>query len=1044
MGKCLTKIIFPFFIVIIIIISSSIPASALVLNQVSLTQRPGPSELSTYANMINSNPKPLTPGFTILINSSIYPSISTSISQYSSNINDSGYCAKLVIGSWPTIELVRAILKGEWENNGSAGVVMIGDFPVPWFNLTVGGGTGWEYFPCDLYYMDLDGAWGDSNGDGNFETHTGNVAADIIFGRLTVNMLKGNEAQLLNNYFYKNNLYRTGQLKLPNKNLVYVDDDWFGSAETWKSDAEICYENVTLEKNGVTTCEMDYKSRLVQDYEFVQVHCHANHNATRHNFKVGGNFETEDVNFTDIMNIDPHTFFTILFTCGAANYTVPNYLAGGYIFADTYGLASISSSRAGGMLNYDDFYKPLSENKSIGEAFKDWFVLNAESSKSWFYGMTLFGDPLLVPNQYDLKFVNITFSNPKPYSDETVYVHAKVKSQFDNCSEVEVKLYDGNPSLGGTLIETQTVDLGWNQTVELNFTWLATVGTHDLWVVIDENDNTLELNESNNIGHRSLHVYEKRVVELSSDTNVVYTFEDLNLSGFVHGGIGIVEEYYFDFGDGNNSGWLTENYTLYNYSNNGVYYASLKVIDSKSEYTFSNDLEIHVINRPPVAIIDTDLPQSEMLHVNTSEVVTFNAFNSYDLDGMISSYYWDFGDTGSDFGLEVNHSYSDDGSYIVKLQLLDDDYGFDEDNITILVNNRDPVAVAEVDNDVVMTNEILTFNAGNSYDDDGGIVSYHWDFGDGNTSNFKSPQHKYLDNANYTVSLKVTDDDGDVGFAALKIEVRNRGPTADISCSSYMFNTNTMVCFNATVNDPDGYIAQTTWDFGDGSNATGASVTHEFIKNGSYKIFFTATDDDGAQISESLVVYVKNVAPEVKFNVTPVKGNTSTTFTFNSLSYDTDGSIINYTWELGDGNFSYGKESFSHQYTIPGNYTVTLRITDDDGAVTEFKILIEVEKVPVIEPPQDEEPELDEEDNRTKDEDEGLHTVMIIGISAVIIVIIIILAVVFLVYRKKRSGNEGQLSGSEVDISDENTFSSDPEPSQPEETEPVIEWDDDY
>jgi PKD repeat protein len=1025
----------------ILLISSSVTASAFGQKPTTSAQMSDLDEFIDFNNPLNSNPNPLSPGFTILVNSTIYPLIQTSLDQYCSDVNLSGYSAKLVIGICQTIDHVRAILKGEWINNGSTAAVLVGSFPIPWFNLSVGAGTGWEYFPCDLFYMDLDGSWADTNGDGNFETHTGNVAADIIFGRLPAYILTGNEAQLLNNYFYKNHLYRTGQLKLPNKNLVYVDDDWFGSAEGWKSDAEICYENVTLEKNGVTTCAQDYKKRLVQDYEFIQIHCHANHKATRHNFKVGGVLEGEDVNSTDIKNIDPHTFFSILFTCGSANYSVPDFLAGWYTFTDTYGLASISSSRVGGMLNYDDFYKPLSANKSIGEAFKDWFVVNAESSKSWFYGMTLIGDPLLVPNQYDLEFEDITFSDPNPYSDETVYIHTKVKSQLDNCSGINVSLYDGNPSSGGQLVSTQIADFGWNRTLELNFSWVATSGIHDFWVVVDQDNILIEINETNNIGHRSLEVYEARVVELSSNTNVVYSYDNLNLSGFVYGGIGVVEGYYFDFGDGNNSGWLTENYTNYNYSDNGVYYVTLKVVDSNNYYTMSEDLEIHVLNRPPVAIIETDLTENEILQVKTDEVINFNGLKSYDLDGTISSYYWDFGDTKSEYGMEVNHSYSTNGNYMITLHLLDDDYGSDDENISIFVTNRFPVAVAEVDNEIVFTDEILTFTAENSYDVDGDIDSYLWEFGDGNKSNYLSPLHKYSDNGNYSVTLKIIDDDGDESFAAIHIEVLNRPPTSEISCSSYIVYTNDQVYFNATVIDPDGYIVSSGWDFGDGTNAAGLTVVHEFVNDGSYTINFTALDDDGAGTSAGLVVTVLNVAPEAKFTFAPIDGNTSTVYTFNSSSMDVDGSVTNYTWDLGDGNVSYGSSIISHQYSLPGNYTVILTIKDDDGAMTEFKIYLNVKIAPVIKPPDDPEPEINKDDNRSKDRNEEndlAAELMIIGISIVIIIIIIILAIFFIIYHKKRGGDEGQLPPFE-EPSDEAPGS---ELNQHQESEPEIDWDD--
>ncbi len=1006
-----------------------------------------PKTLFTTSQAPQERPSTLTtpvadPGFLVVVNATIYPAIKTSLVQYSLDVNASGYSTKIVTGTWPTIEQVRAILKGEWQNNGTTAAVLIGDFPIPWFNLSVGGG-GYQYFPCDLYYMDLDGNWGDSNGDGNFETHTGNVAADITFGRLPANMMTGDEAQLLNNYFKKNHLYRTGKLKLPNKDLVYVDDDWFGSAEGWKSDAELNYENVTMVKNGVTTCAQDYKKRLVEDYEFVQVHCHANHRPTRHNFKVSGLFEAEDVNSTDIKNLDPHTFFTILFTCGSSNYSCADFLCGAYIFADSYGLVSISSSRPGGMLNYNDFYQPLSEDKSIGEAFKIWFVLNAESSKSWFYGMALIGDPTLIPNQYDIEYQDLAFSNPTPYSAETIYLHPTINSALDNCSGVEVRAYDGDPNFGGLLIGTKVVDFGWNTSVELNFSWQAVAGSHEIWVVADYNDGVQELNETNNIGHKTINVYQLPTVELVPDNAVVYTCEDINVEGLTYGGVGTIASYYFEFGDGNNSGWLTTNITTHNYTENGLYNAKLQIIDDNDHYAWSPEVPITVRNRAPVAILETDLPVG-IFEVFTGEVITFNGSKSYDTDGTISSYFWDFGDDATAFGTTVNHSFEEDGKYLVKLYIMDNDAGTNEVNITLTVTNRLPVAIAEVDKTVIKTNTIITFSAAQSFDLDGQLESYNWEFGDGNLSNYKTPQHKYSDDGNYTVILTVIDNDGGEGQATMYVAVLNRPPTAEITSSVQVVNTHTKLYFNATVSDSDGVVDLTYWDFGDSNNAMGLAVVHEFENDGIYTINFTATDDDGAQAIATLIITVKNVAPNAHFSITPLQGNTTTIFSFGSNSSDTDGTITNYTWEFGDGNVSYGP-TVEHQYAESGNYTITLRIWDDDGELTEITEYLVIAKAPVITPPDDPEPNDEGDRNKTPSKDDEADSyggLMIIGI-VVIVVIIILIAAFFIISRKKRLGQEVRLPSAEEAREEPRKTKQKAEPDQPEEPKVEIEWDDD-
>jgi hypothetical protein len=100
----------------------------------------------------------------------------------------------------------------------------------------------------------------------------------------------------------------------------------------------------------------------------------------------------------DIQEHNPHVLFYNLFACGPGRYTDENYLAGAYIFNTDYSLITIASSKSGSMLNFDDFNNPLSEHKTIGEAFRDWFDAQAPYllwEKEWYYGMVVCGDPTL-------------------------------------------------------------------------------------------------------------------------------------------------------------------------------------------------------------------------------------------------------------------------------------------------------------------------------------------------------------------------------------------------------------------------------------------------------------------------------------------------------------------------------------------------------------------------------------------------------------------------------------------------------------------------
>lgn len=183
-------------------------------------------------------------------------------------------------------------------------------------------------------------------------------------------------------------------------------------------------------------------------------------------------------------------------------------------------------------------------------------------------------------------------------------------------------------------------------------------------------------------------------------------------------------------------------------------------------------------NQPPVANI-TGPPTGY-----TNQTILFSAKNSYDSDGYIVGYRWDFDNDGL-FDVDwldetiVIHTYSAPGSYTVKLQIEDNDgeistYSYVIDIIPLEPDQYPPVAQIEINlEEGIVINESISFDASGSYDSDGVIVSYLWDFDDENTSILVNPVHSYTQPGNYTVTLTATDDDGLTSAAAVTISVKD-------------------------------------------------------------------------------------------------------------------------------------------------------------------------------------------------------------------------------------------------------------------------------
>jgi YD repeat-containing protein len=139
--------------------------------------------------------------------------------------------------------------------------------------------------------------------------------------------------------------------------------------------------------------------------------------------------------------------------------------------------------------------------------------------------------------------------------------------------------------------------------------------------------------------------------------------------------------------------------------------------------------------------------------------IQFNGSNSVDIDGAITSYQWNFGDGTTGVGATVSHSYATPGTRTVTLTVTDNNGAQANASTTATIANRPPVANAGGPYSGVVAQNI-PFSAGGSYDPDGSITSYAWNFGDGGTGSGFSLTHAYSSPGNYSTTLTVTDNLG--------------------------------------------------------------------------------------------------------------------------------------------------------------------------------------------------------------------------------------------------------------------------------------------
>ncbi|NYT12538.1 MAG: hypothetical protein GKC03_08345 [Methanomassiliicoccales archaeon] len=354
----------------------------------------------------------LSPFMDVIVESRIYSDIDDELDRYADDVEKTGLGVRIfTVATGTSPDTIRSHLSTAWAS-GLQGCFMVGNITAAWFEME----SQWdpspappkhEEFPCDLFYMDLDGYWEDNDTDGMYNIHTagsGDIEADIWLGRIRADLMSGDEITLLTDYFDKNHDFRIGDISYDQEALVYVDDDWTPANDVYDR-VGYAISSRTHVTDKATTCEANYLDHLDDGYTIVHVMCHGS--PTGHRFKVpdtnnpavsiwepGARVDAvPDVQGWD--ETDSPNMFYNLFVCSGGRFTSEDYLAGWQVLNPSTTLIALASTKTGSMFNEGPFYTPIGNGDTVGEAFGDWFASTAEVDRKWVYGMSLTGDPTL-------------------------------------------------------------------------------------------------------------------------------------------------------------------------------------------------------------------------------------------------------------------------------------------------------------------------------------------------------------------------------------------------------------------------------------------------------------------------------------------------------------------------------------------------------------------------------------------------------------------------------------------------------------------------
>jgi PKD repeat protein len=391
--------------------------------------------------------------------------------------------------------------------------------------------------------------------------------------------------------------------------------------------------------------------------------------------------------------------------------------------------------------------------------------------------------------------------------------------------------------------------------------------------------------------------------------------------------------YAWAFGDGSTADGKTPSYQ---YESAGTYTASVRVTDTESG----------VVSEPAtveIRVADNETPIASAGASPSSGIVPLTvAFNGSVVGGNEPfSYQWDFGD-GSAIADAQNpsHEYTTPGTFSAVFKVTDADGQTTTEDVQVQVaDNSAPIAEISATPDSGIAPLSVQFDPQVQGGD--APLEFAWDFGDGETSTSRRPSHTFQAAGDFSASVTVTDQNGDVATDSITITATdNTTPSAAPTATPDSGLAPLQVQLSSNASGGDGSLTY-AWSFGDGNTSTSANPVHTYQSSGEFTASVTVTDQNSDSTTGSVDISVgSNLVPNANVSATPRDGVAPLDIQFFG-SASGGNAPLSYQWNFGNGDTS-SDQNPTYTYQTPGSYTATLVVTDDNGDSDSAPLTIEV------------------------------------------------------------------------------------------------------
>jgi PKD repeat protein len=347
-------------------------------------------------------------------------------------------------------------------------------------------------------------------------------------------------------------------------------------------------------------------------------------------------------------------------------------------------------------------------------------------------------------------------------------------------------------------------------------------------------------------------------------------------------------------------------------------------------YNDTGLFQIQVVITAPSGCTDT-ITKSDYIHILYNPVPPVTAFSTRGclpfstsfstVQSGVAAYHWDLGDGATDSIHTAYHTYTVPGSYNLTLIVHYINGCTNQNSIGPIIADSIPSFTFFLANNsgcAPLPVQFINNNPTANY-------SWLWIFGDGDSSTQAIPQHNYLTDGIYTVSLYATNPAGCQWGYPSGMKVNVSSPQALFSPDKYSG------CAPLTVNLNNQSINAVTyeWDFGDGTTSVAANPSHTYINPGVYTIRLIVANSNGCKDTFMIAPVTATVAGNNFNPLIPIVACAPFTINLsdNSLS-------SSWLWNFGDGTTSTLSNP-SHTYNVPGTYIVSLNTTGTNGGCSQ-------------------------------------------------------------------------------------------------------------